>query len=66
MRLSHEGPQNNKTKHIANKRPSLIGDTSTDWSLWQLAQVLREIAQSSTQSKDNTANRKEDSDNENK
>ena len=59
--------QDNKRKDRQTLRlPSITGDSKRDWCLWQLAQVLREIAQSATQSRDNTVNRKEASDNENK
>ena len=67
MKWRKKEPENiDQGSYLANRWPHLTGEADIDWCLWQLVQVLREIAQSSTQSKDNQVSKKEDSDNENK
>lgn len=39
---SHDMEENNMK---ASRLPSLTGDYNKDWCLWQLVQVLKEIAQ---------------------
>ncbi|MFC1939923.1 hypothetical protein ACFLXO_04480 [Chloroflexota bacterium] len=65
MKSEREKQENvNQEDFPTDKPPYLTGESNTDWSLWQLVQALKEIAQSTNRNRNNELNIWEESDDE--
>jgi len=62
--MRREPPENRDRDSRNSRLPSLSGNSTRDWCLWQLIQVLLEIARSSSCGDDKNKEVKEDNNEE--